>query len=257
MTDTTVTTEAPPISPTPTTTPLPNDAAARSATGEIIDRTPDQPKDPSLQTQPPKGGTSSTDKPIEPTLDKDGKPIEAKPPEPGKAPDTYAAFKAPENYTLDPKAVEAALPVFKELGLTQDQAQRLVDLQTAREIELAKAPTNAVETMRSDWRAKVTADPELAKAVNGDKTGLDAVKLDIGRAITHLPPAEAAEFKAAMDLTGVGDHPAFVKAFWKLSQLITEGKHVNGSNPSPAGQTAPGAASRPTAAKSLFPNLPG
>jgi hypothetical protein len=255
MTDTTVTTEAP-VPPTPPPTPLPNDSAARSPTGEILDRTADQPKDQSLIPPKPADGTSSTDKPADPALDKDGKPVVAKPAEPGKVPDTYAAFKTPDNYTLDPKAVEAALPVFKELGLTQDQAQKLVDLQTAREIELAKAPTNAVETMRADWRAKVTADPELAKAVNGDKTGLDAVKLDIGRALTHLPAQEAADFKAAMDLTGAGDHPAFVKAFWKLSQLVTEGKHVNGSGPSPLGQVAPGSASRPTAGKALFPNLP-
>lgn len=245
MTDTTVTTEAP-------ITPLPNDAAARSPTGEILDQTANQPKDPSLTTTP----TSDTPaKTPEPVVDKDGKPVEAKAPD-AKAPDAYAAFKAPENYTLDPKAVEAALPVFKELGLTQDQAQRLVDLQTAREIELAKAPNATMEAMRTDWRTKVSTDPELAKAVNGDKTGLDAVKLDIGRALTHLPANEAADFRSAMDLTGAGDHPAFVKAFWKLSQLVTEGKHVTGGGPSPMGQKAPGVADRPSAGKALFPNLP-
>ena len=251
MTDTTVTTEAP-ISSTPP--PLANDAAARSSTGEILDRTADQPKDPSLQTNP--DGTPKTPTPTDTSTNPDGSPKPAPPAEPGKAPDTYANFKAPDNYTLDPKAVEAALPIFKELGLTQDQAQKLVDLQIARDIEAAKAPTTAVETMRADWRSKVAADTELKAAVNGDKTGLDAVKLDIGRALTHLPPAEAAEFKSAMDLTGAGDHPAFVKAIWKLSQLVTEGKHVTGGNPSPLGQRAPGAADKPSAAKSMFPNLP-
>jgi hypothetical protein len=253
MTDTTVTTEAPPISPTPTPTPLPNDAAARSLTGEIIDRTPDQPKDPSLQPQKPVDGTSSpTDKPGDKPTDTP-KPTDA---DPKAVPEKYE-FKAPDGIVIDPKLVEDITPIFKEAGINAETAQKLFDFHTKALQDAAKAPTNAVETMRADWRAKVTADPELAKAVNGDKTGLDAVKLDIGRALTHLPPTEAAEFKAAMDLTGAGDHPAFVKAFWKLSQLVTEGKHVNGANPSPAGQTAPGAASRPTAAKSLFPNLPG
>lgn len=197
------------------------------------------------------------DKPTDaPKLDADGKPIVAKPPEPGKVPEKYE-FTPPANYTVDPKLVEAITPLFKELGITQEAGQKLFDFHTAQMIEAAKAPATAVETMRADWRTKVSADTEMAKAINGDKTGLDAVKLDIGRALTHLDPALATDFKSAMDLTGAGDHPAFVKAMWKLSQLVTEGKHVIGGNPSPLGQKPPGAADRPSAAKSMFPNLPG
>lgn len=247
MTDTTVTTEAPNQTPAP----LPNDQAARSTTGEIIDQ--GKPLATTTPTPDPKSNT-------EPTLDKDGKPVvkdpATKPPEPGKIPEKYE-FKAPEGYTVDPKVVDAATPIFKELGLTQEQGQKLFDFYTAQQIEAAKAPQEAVTTMRNGWKAQVSADPDLAKAVNGDKTGLDAVKLDIGRALTHLDPALSTEFKQAMDLTGAGDHPAFVKAIWKLSQLVTEGKHVVGGNPSPLGQKAPGAGDRPSAAKSMFPNLPG
>ena len=75
----------------------------------------------------------------------------------------------------------------------------------------------------------------------------------------RLPSAPAQvrlEFSGAMDLTGAGDHPAFVKALWKLSAYITEGSHVAGSGPSAHGQTAPGAATRPSAAKALYPNNP-
>jgi hypothetical protein len=134
--------------------------------------------------------------------------------------------------------------------------QKLFDFHVKALQDAAVAPTTAVETMRRDWVAKVTADPELAKATSGGKTGLEAVKYDIGRALTNLDPALSAEFKSAMDLTGAGDHPAFVKAFWKLSQLITEGKHVAGTNPSPHGMVAPGTSARPTQAASLYPNLP-
>lgn len=197
------------------------------------------------------GSTQTT---TEQTVDKDGKPVE-KPAAPAGVPERYE-FTAPDNYTLDAKLIDAVTPIFKEAGLSQETAQKLFDFHTNAMIEAAKAPATAVETMRTDWRAKVTADTEMKAAVNGDKTGLDAVKLDIGRALTHLPPALATEFKAAMDLTGAGDHPAFVKAMWKFSQLIGEGKHVNGAGPSPAGQVAPGAPTRPSGAKAMFPNLP-
>jgi hypothetical protein len=255
MTDTTVTTEAP-LPTTAIPAPLPNDALARSPTGEILDRTADQPKDPSLQPKPADGDSSTTeatskDKTPTPDAPKD----DTKSVNPKAVPERYE-FKAPEGIAIDPKLVDDITPIFKEAGINQEVAQKLFDFHTKALQDAAKAPTDTMNTMRADWRTKVSADPELAKAVNGDKTGLDAVKLDIGRALTHLPANEAADFRAAMDLTGAGDHPAFVKAFWKLSQLITEGRHVNGANPSPLGQKPPGEAAKPSGAKALFPNLP-
>lgn len=182
------------------------------------------------------------------------KPPEAKPP---AAPDAYSDFTAPEGYTLDKDAIAAVTPIFKELGLSQEAAQKLVEVHAKQMIDAAKAPQSAYETMRNDWVAKAKSDPDMAKAVNGDKTGLDAVKLDMGRALNAIgDPALAAEFKAAMDLTGAGDHPAFIKTFWKLAQFATEGKHVTGGGPSPHGQQAPGTTNRPSPAAALYPNLP-
>ena len=57
-----------------------------------------------------------------------------------------------------------------------------------------------------------------------------------------------------MNVTGAGNHPAFVRAFWKLAQQVTEGGHVAGRGPSPEGQKAPGEMPR-TAASTLYPNL--
>jgi len=128
-------------------------------------------------------------------------------------------------------------------------------MHAAQMIAAAKGPESTYTAIRTDWQAKVKADPDLAGAVNGDKTGLDAVKLDIGRALNAMGDATLAkEFKEAMDLTGAGDHPAFVKTMWKLASFITEGKHVAGGGPSPHGQAQPGA-KPPSAAKALYPNL--
>jgi hypothetical protein len=107
----------------------------------------------------------------------------------------------------------------------------------------------AVDDMRGDWREQVTKDTEMAGK-------LESIKTEIGRAYTHLPPTLVTEFKAAMDLTGAGDHPAFVKAFWKLAQMVNEGQHVTGGNPSRHGQAAPGEASRPSIASAMYPSLP-
>lgn len=242
-------TSNPTLTPPPST-PLPNDAAARSPTGEILEPSQIKPTTtPPAQTLNPDGtpAPTSTSNPQDPP----------KPTDSAKAPDAYTAFTPPEGYTLDPKAIEAATPIFKELGLTQDQAQKLVEFHSKQMIDAAKGPETAMTTMRNDWQAKAKSDPDMAKAVNGNATGLDAVKLDMSRALNAIgDPALAAEFKQAMDLTGAGDHPAFIKTFWKMAQFITEGKHVAGAQPSPHGQQAPGTTARPSAAQALYPNLP-
>jgi hypothetical protein len=58
-----------------------------------------------------------------------------------------------------------------------------------------------------------------------------------------------------MDLTGAGDNPAFIKAFWKLSQHVVEGKPAPGGGPSPHGQVAVGQAQRPSIAQAMYPSL--
>lgn len=216
---------------------MPNDALARSPTGEILEPSQIQTPPPvQPQPTPPPASTSTPTTPA--------------------APEAYTDFKAPDNYTIDKATIDAATPIFKELGLSQDQAQRLVDFHTQQMIAAAKAPETEYAATRIEWVAKAKSDPDIAKAVNGDKTGLEAVRLDMGRALNAIgDPALTAEFKAAMDLTGAGDHPAFIKTFWKMAQFITEGKHVGGDNPSIHGQTPPGQPNKPSAAQALYPNL--
>ena len=247
MSDTTVTTQEP--------TPLPNDAAARSPTGEILDV---RPEPTTTTTTTPEAST--TEKP-EPTTE--AKPADAKAPatdatkpaEATGAPEKYADFAAPDGYTIDTKLVEAAAPIFKELNLTQEQAQKLISLQAQTMIDAAKAPQAAYEAMRLEWRNTVAADAEIKSYATDGRTGPDAVKVDIGKALATLPPQLANEFKQAMDVTGAGDHPAFVKAIWKLSQSVIEGKPVSGSGPSKFGQADTSRPEKPSPAAAMYPNL--
>jgi hypothetical protein len=159
--------------------------------------------------------------------------------------------------TLSKETLEAATPIFKELGLSQEAAQRLVSFHADQlKAALPTAQESAYTEMRKDWAAKTLADSDISSYALDGKTGIDAVKVDIGRALGTLDPALRADFQAAMDLTGAGDHPAFVKAMWRLSQAISEGRPVTGKGPSPEGQRAPGSSARPSPAKSLYPNNP-
>lgn len=239
--------------------PLMNDDSARTPMGEILDQAavPPTPAEIAAAARAATDSqTTTTETTPKPITDPAAKPAEETKPAPSAgAPEAYADFTAPEGYKLDAKAIEAALPVFKEMGLNQEQAQKLVTMQANQMIEAAKAPTATYETMRRDWRAAVDADADIKAYSRDGKSGLDAVKIDLGRAMATLPESLRTEFKAAMDLTGAGDNPAFVKAFWKMAQQIAEPGHVGGKGPSLAGQQAPGT-KPPTTAQALYPNLP-
>lgn len=238
----------PPVITTPTSPPLMNDPNSRSPDGTIKDQSLPPTSTPTPKPEPDPNGTLP--------------PPDPKPAEPGPkpdatgAPDKYEAFTAPDGYTVDAAAIDAAVPIFRDLNLTQAQSQRLVDFYNTQMIAAAKAPSEAVETMRESWRNATKADADITKAVTDGKSGIDAVKIDIGRALAHLPSAEATAFKEAMDLTGAGDHPAIVKGYWRFAQMVNEGKHVNGGGPSPHGQSKTGVAAKPSAAQAMYPTLP-
>ena len=241
-------------------TPLPNNEAARSPTGEILDARP-----PVTETKPADTTTTTPTSEAIPPSSTETTPAEGetllsdkKPETASTAPETYAAFKAPEGVTLDPKLLETVTPIFKELGLSQEAAQKLIDLQVARELESAKAPKATYDTLRSDWRKETTSHKDISDFVDkaSGKTGIEGVKVNIGRALAALGDTELASgFKSAMDLTGAGDNPHFVRVFNKLASLVVEGTAVRGNGPSAVGQRAPGSRP-PSPAQAIYPNLP-
>jgi antitoxin component of RelBE/YafQ-DinJ toxin-antitoxin module len=224
-------------------TPLPNDAAARSPTGEIL--SPEQ-------IQAKGTPTSSTTEKTEPEAteeqpaSKDGKSLaskaEAKPAE--GAPEKYEAFKVPEGFELAEAVQAEAGTLFKELGLTQANAQRLIDFYTAKSQESVQAPFKLWEDTQAKWVDEV-------KQEHGTK--LDSVLQTISKAVDSIGDVKlASDFREAMDFTGAGNNPAFIRAFYKLAQRLTEGSPLNGRGPSPLGQPN----QRPaTAAQALYPNL--
>lgn len=168
------------------------------------------------------------------------------------APETYADYKVPEGFTLDPEIKTAADKLFKGMNLSQAQAQELVDFYAAQTKEAFEAPFNAYQEQRKEWRATAEADPDL----RGKLGPGGEVLTTISKAIDGLGDAKlASDFREAMDLTGAGDNPAFIRAFFLLSRQLTEGSHVAGRGPSPGGQRSPNAAQR-SPASDLWPNLP-
>lgn len=213
-----------PLSTPPTTeVPLPNSPEARTPDGTLKDQ---------ISTQP-----TTTEAPIEPVVTK---PV---------VPESYT-FTAPEGKSLDQSFLDTATPVFKELGLDQAQAQKLVDTYNKLSDATGTKLKDEVSTMRTGWQKEI-------KDQFG--TSLDAKLADFGRMkdTVFADDKKGREaFETALDLTGAGDHPAIFSAMMKLAEKFTEGRHVSGSGPSSEGQKAPGAAAKPTTAQAMWPGLP-
>lgn len=221
--------------PPPTEAAQPNTPEARTPDGTLKDQTPAAQSD-STTTLTPELKTEGETKPE--TKTDNG------------APETYTDFKAPEGVTLSKDMIAEAAPIFKELGLNQDQAQKLIDFAAKNQIGTAEAGKAAYETMREGWRNDVLKDTTLA-------TGNDLkpeVRQAIGRAVDALGAELGPQFRQVLDMTGVGDHPVMVKAMYEMSKFITEGRPTSGKGPSPAGQASPSAPAK-SLASAMFPNL--
>jgi len=216
--------------------PIPQDA-----TGTIIDQSPPATSTPTTETTVPTTETAPSDKPS--LLNQ---------PAPAGAPDAYAAWTLPEGYELDAGVTEEAGTIFKELGLSQAQGQKLVDLYSKHSLKTNEGLMDMVRQQNETWQNESKNHPELRGKL--DPGG--PVMTTISRALDGLGDAQLkADFRAAMDLTGAGNHPAFIRTFYRMAQRLAEGTHVAGNGPAPQGQVAPGAP-RPTPARALYPNLP-
>jgi hypothetical protein len=179
------------------------------------------------------------------TTDPSSEPI----PNPNAPPESYS-FKAPEGKELDKTFLDTATPVFKELGLSQDKAQKLVDTYNKLSDANAAKLQADVKTMQDGWQNEV-------KAKYGVQ--LDEKLAEFGRfkdIIFADDKAARTKFEKALDLTGGGNHPDIVEGLIRAASKFTEGKHVSGAGPSPEGQRAPGKPAAPSAAQAMWPGLP-
>ena len=138
------------------------------------------------------------------------------------APEKYADFKLPEGVTLDAALLEKASPVFKELGLTQDAAQKLVTLQA----ESSKA---GMEAIVQAAQAQRTAFLESEKAATLKALGPN-FKTELTFAANALNRHGSPRLRQLLDESGFGMNLEMAK------MLISVGKGMaEDTSPGPSG----------------------
>jgi hypothetical protein len=177
-----------------------------------------------------------------PAGDPSAEPDKSKEPAAG-APTDYGDFTVPEGITLTQESLDAAKALFKDSGLSKDQAQRFMDMHTAAVKAMAEGPANLWRETQETWIEELRSDPKIGRGIDDGTVGASISKM-----ISLLPDASASAMREAFNFTGAGNHPAIVRGLHELSKLLTEPGHVQG-RPAPQGKE------RPSGAHAIYPNL--
>jgi hypothetical protein len=130
-------------------------------------------------------------------------------------PESYADFDLPEGIEMNPSYMEKLGPVFKELGLTQPQAQKLINAHVDHVQATAGQGAEAFEKMKAEWLQEAKTDKEIG----GDKFQQTAVNAN--RAVNELgTPA----LKELLKSYGIGQHPEVIRVFSKIGGFLGEDK---------------------------------
>ena len=146
-------------------------------------------------------GSGDTGKP---TTEAEAKPQENK----TQVPEKYE-LKVTEGSLIDSAHLEKIALFAKERGLSQEQAQMLV--------ERDQAAVEQHMNMVKQWKDSVQNDPEL-----GGDNMKEKVEL-AHRAFKHFA---SEEFAKELEITGYGNHPELLRAFYKVGKMMGNDKFV-------------------------------
>lgn len=239
-----------------------NTAEARTETGELKDQNSTQQSGPnetstdqSQQQSKPDGKSFLNTKPAE-VKPEDADKSKADPKLEGKkdtdassgAPEKYEAFKLPEGYEFDPDALKEVSGIFKDLGLNQDAAQKLVDYYAKNGLQAANAPYELWADTQKSWVDEIQ---------NRFGSKSESMRTDINKAIdvAITSPKLRGAFREALDLTGAGSNPDFVEAFSIFAKPFLEGTPVVPGKVSNEANKPPQQPQPPSAAEAIYPHL--
>jgi len=152
---------------------------------------------------------------------------ESKPDGDDAEPIEYGDFAMPEGFELDEAAMESALPIFKELRLDQEQAQKLVDMHVANEQRKAESFGAQYKELTDKW---VSGIHEMWGPADSPKFKENMTVA--AKAVEFGGP----EFRDALNETGAGNHPAMAEFLHRVGKALSE--DVMGGKPS-QGQKTP------------------
>lgn len=140
-------------------------------------------------------------------------------PEPAPLPERYE-FQVPEGITLDTVAAEQWGGLAKELKLSQEDAQKVADLAAG----MVQRQQDAHAQLVTSWVEAAKVDQEI---------GGDAFAENLAIARKALETFGTPELKDVLNMTGLGNNPEVIRAFYRAGKNISEDRFIPGSPKGP------------------------
>lgn len=199
-----------PAAPVPAPTPVPAGVAQPEATPAPVAPATTAPEQPDSLL----GGAKASDS-------KPGEVPGATKTETAVAPEKYADFKLPEGVQLDKAMVDKALPLFKELNLSQENAQKLVTFQAESVKAEIAARQASSETLIKGWRE------ESMKSLGPN------AKQELAFAGKTLDAFGSPELRQELTQSGFGENPRLVSMLVKIGKMMSEARTFEGTRTPP------------------------
>ena len=167
--------------------------------------------------------TEAEAKPADKAPAEETKPPEQKP----VVPEKYD-IKLPDGSLLDPARVEKIAALAKERGLSNEDAQGLLNSEHEAIASFVSTQQKAMEERSQQWMTVVQNDNEM---------GGEAFKANVEHAKRAVERFGSPELKSALDNTGLGNHPELVRAFMRIGKAMAEDKFVHGGGATSAGES--------------------
>ena len=134
------------------------------------------------------------------------------------APEEYGTFELPDNFDMNEETLGEYHTFAKENNLTQEQAQRGVDMVA----QMKQAEMNQWVEQQKSWVDDAKSDTEF---------GGDKFDQSISVAVKARDSFGTPEFNEMLDSSGLGNHPEMIRFLSRVGKQISEdGVVVGGSS---------------------------
>jgi len=148
-------------------------------------------------------------------------------------------LKLPEGSTLDPAIVQRTEAIARDLGLSNEAGQKLLEQRVKEISDLETSAKKAAEDSQkalidawkpggtewvkreTQWATQAKADPELGATPEAFAVSVEKAQ----QALAKYGP----ELKPLLDETGFGSHPAVIKMLARIGKASSEGSLVLGT----------------------------
>lgn len=205
-----------------------------SLTTEELKPAPETPKvEPAPKVEPTLLGEKVSEG--EPKEKPEGEPkkeeaAQSKPAEEAKSVPEKYELKLPEGSVLDAARVEKVIAFAKANGLSQDEAQRVLERENDAVAQFAKEQNDNFERVKGQWLDEAKSDTEF---------GGEKLKESVMLSNNVIKKFGSDKLRESLNATGLGNHPELVRMLVRIGKEMGPDKLVVPGSVEPADSPKP------------------